>query len=240
MSTNPRVMPQGSKYSPSPSRVWNLMYFVSLISLSLMTEELRFQPLLNFSPIEALHDLYGMRDGEMDLKFESLIKTEIHEIDDILKGIDGVRSETEFQQARHALFRDQILPRQETLKDKAKECLPDNDQHTAKVMVAEIFAGWEAIQVDVHIFAPSREVKHLEYCYYQPYQVQISGALDQPVGPSDRSSQKTDGTSYPGSDLTFNQTGQSFGGVSGEIISKEMTPENSQQNSIRSFGTSGA
>lgn len=205
-----------------------------------MTEEPRFRPLLKFSPIEALHDLHVTRDGEMDPKFESLIKTEIHEVDDILKGINGVRSETEFQQARHAAFRDQILPRQKALKDEAKNCLPDNDQHTAKVMVAEIFAGWEGIQVDVHIFAPSREVKHLEYCYYQPYQVQISGVLDQPVGPSDRSSQKTDGTSKPGSDWTSYQTGQSFGGVSGEIISKEMTHENSQQGPDGSFNTSGA
>jgi hypothetical protein len=121
-------------------------------------------------------------------KFESLIKTEIHEVDDILKGINGVRSETEFQQARHAAFRDQILPREKALKDKAKKCLPDNDQPTAEVKKAEIFAGWKGILVVIDIVAPSREVKCLQYRYYQPYQVQVSGCLDQPVGPGGRSS----------------------------------------------------
>jgi hypothetical protein len=52
---------------------------------------------------------------------ENLMKDELKALKDILKGIEGVRSDAEFQTARRELANDQTSVRETALKKKAKK-----------------------------------------------------------------------------------------------------------------------
>lgn len=212
-----------------------------------MTEEPQWVPVLAFDEIRLVHrNRLGFDDvaawPEITQSMENLMKDELKALKDILKGIEGVRSDAEFQTARRELANDQTSVRETALKKKAKKSLPGKDHHTAEVNRAEIDILGDSLEVTISldIVVQGYQIKDFRFNCKQLYSVRLPGATDQPMDRDGRSSHQMDGTSNLGSDGTSYQTRQSFGGVSGEIISKEMTPENSQQEPVGSFGTSGA
>lgn len=217
------------------------------MNLPLMTEEPQWVPVLAFGEIRLVHqDRLGFDDvaawPEITQSMENLMKDELKALKDILKGIEGVRSIAEFQMARRELANDQTSVRETALKKKAEKSLPGKDHHTAEVNRAEIDISGDSMEVTISldIVVPGYQIKDFRFNCRQPYCVNspcVPGPYPRPDD-DDNMSAHTDRSSNLGVGLTPDQTEKterSFTGNSGVG-----TLDNSQQDPVGSFGTSGA
>lgn len=182
---------------------------------------------------------------------DSLIKTEICDINRILEGIDGVRSEEEFQAAREKLVTaGEMKSRGDALQEKTERSMPCHDQYSAEPWKAEVFVGsnWVEVTIALNVgvtgqsipkdatqIAGSYQVRDVQFRCSQHYQVKFPDATGERTNEDDHSSNKTGDTSRRSfnfkpsnrsggpSDRSDGQSFSSYGGLSGVPASRTMS-----------------
>jgi len=163
---------------------------------------------------------------------DSLIKTEICNINRILKGIGAVGSEEKFQAARQKLVTvGEMKNRGKALQEKTEKFMPRHNQQTAEVWKAEVFVGSKSIQVTIALnievtgqsipkeatqIAGSCRVREVQFVCSQRYTVNLPRTTYQLIDVNGSLAGKTSNTSEPGS-CFFQSQDRSVGTISGTV-----------------------